>query len=166
METLQKFANAHVIISLSVIVAAIIIKIITRQMLRRLSRNLKVSIYHKSIVSRIIDVGLFLTVAIVLLGIWEIDPDDLALYLASIFTIIGLAFFHQRSHLSNITAAVILFFNHPVKVGDRISIHDRDQNFHGQIEDIGIFFVSILSEDDEKIIVSNTQFLQKVVSLK
>jgi len=152
MEFLQKFANVQILISLSIIIIAIIIKIIIRQMLRNISRKFEVNIFRKSIVSKIINTGLFLTVGILILGIWEIDPEDLALYLASVFTILGLAFFHQRSHLSNIAAGVILFFNHPVKVGDQISISDREQNFSGQIEDIGIFFVSILSEDGEKII--------------
>jgi len=42
--------------------------------------------------------------------IWDISFEGLSIYFASIFTIIGVAFFAQWSMLSNITASVILFF--------------------------------------------------------
>jgi small-conductance mechanosensitive channel len=82
----------------------------------------------------------------ILLGIWEVDPEDLFLYLASVFTVIGIAFFHQRSHLSNITAGVMLFFSHRAKVGDFVTIHDSDNTFDGQIEDVGLLFITIISK--------------------
>ena len=166
MEFLQKFGNAQVILSLSIIIIAIVINIISSRMLRRIMRKYEFNSMRKSIVSKILHISIFLIVGILLLGIWEIDPDDLGLYLASIFTIIGLAFFHQRSHLSNITAGVILFFNHPVKIGDLVSIYERDVTFNGKIIDVGLFFVSLKSEEGEKIIISNTLFLQRTVSFK
>ena len=73
----------------------------------------------------VITFGLFLLTGLILLGIWEVNPEDLAIYLASVFTIIGVAFFAQWSHLSNITAAIIIYFNHPVAIGDEITIQDE-----------------------------------------
>jgi small-conductance mechanosensitive channel len=102
----------------------------------------------------------------ILLGIWEVDPEDLFLYLASVFTVIGIAFFHQRSHLSNITAGVMLFFSHRAKVGDFVTIHDSDNTFDGQIEDVGLLFITIISKKKDRIMISNTIFLQKTVSIR
>lgn len=99
------------------------------------------------------------------MGVWEVDPEDLLLYLASIFTVLGIAFFHQRSHLSNITASIMLFFNHLAKVGDTVTIHDGENTIQGKIEDMGIIFITLLSDSNDKVMISNTVFLQKTVTI-
>jgi len=102
---------------------------------------------------------------LLIIGIWGVDQEDLILYLASILTVIGIAFFAQWSHLSNITAGIILYFNHPVRIGDKIQIEEKDFTLTGMIQDIGLFFVTIKNEDNQKFLISNSNFVQKMVSI-
>jgi small-conductance mechanosensitive channel len=77
--------------------------------------------------------------------------------------VLGIAFFAQWSLLSNITAGIILFFNHPLKIGDTITIFDKDFNIAGKITNIGLFFMHIRNESNEKITIPNSILLQKMV---
>jgi len=158
--------SSQVIVSISVIATAIGFKIASYFLLRSVTRNTSFKLARKATIARIINLALMLLTGMILLGIWEVDPEDLFLYLASVFTVIGIAFFHQRSHLSNITAGVMFFFNHRAKVGDYVTIHDSDNTVEGHIEDIGLIFITIVSRKNDRIMISNTVFLQKTVSIK
>lgn len=65
--------------------------------------------------------------------------------------------------MSNITATLIIFFNHPAKIGDTITILDKEFHLEGKISDIGVFFVIIKSEDGNKISIPSNFFLQKMI---
>ena len=98
--------------------------------------------------------------------IWGVQPDNILLGLSSIFAVIGVAFFAQWSILSNITAGIIMFFNAPFRVGDRIQIIDKDIPIVATIENIHTFYTHIRTENDELIVIPNNLFLQKIVSVK
>ncbi|MHA7830774.1 MAG: mechanosensitive ion channel domain-containing protein [Flagellimonas sp.] len=71
--------------------------------------------------------------------IWGIDLNDFSVFLSSILAILGIGFVAQWSILSNLTASVILFFNHPLRLGDRIRVMDKDFDWTGKVEDISGF---------------------------
>lgn len=98
--------------------------------------------------------------------IWGVQPDNILLGLSSVFAVIGVAFFAQWSILSNITAGIIMFFNAPFKVGDRIHIIDKDIPIVATIENIQAFYTHIRTAEDELIVIPNNLFLQKIVSVK
>ena len=79
----------------------------------------------------------------------------------SFLTILGIAFFAQWSILSNITACLILFINYPVKIGDSITILEKDNNITGEIRDIGAFFITLKTPENELITIPNAIILQK-----
>lgn len=157
--------TSKIVISISVIVTAMAIKLISNKILKGAMQKFEFKSQRKAIIVKIINFLLFLVTGIVLLGVWEVNPNDLALYFVSIFTVIGIAFFAQWSHLSNITAGIIIFFTHPARVSDSISILDGDKIIEGKIVDMGLFFVNMISPDKNKILISNTLFLQKVVTV-
>ena len=115
----------------------------------------------RQIVSIIVNIVFFFLLAV----IWGVDPDNILLGLSSVFAIIGMAFFAQWSILSNITAGIIMFFNAPFKVGDRIHIIDKDIPIIAVIENIQTFYTHIRTENDELIVIPNSLFLQKIVSV-
>lgn len=78
-------------------------------------------------------------------------------------TILGIAFFAQWSIISNITSSLIIFFNHPAKIGDEIIVFDKDYSIEGRISDIGVFFVIIKTVDGEKITIPSNVFTQKMI---
>lgn len=115
----------------------------------------------RQVVGIIINILFFFSLAI----IWGVNPDNILLGLSSVFAVIGVAFFAQWSILSNITAGIIMFFNAPFKVGDRIHIIDKDIPIIATIENIQTFYTHIRTEGDELIVIPNSLFLQKIVSV-
>lgn len=98
--------------------------------------------------------------------LWGVDQGELAIFIGSVLTVIGIALFAQWSILSNITAGIILFFNHSVKLDDAIAIIDKDFNVEGRVSDIGLFFVILKTEEGEKVSVPNNVFIQKMIRHK
>jgi small-conductance mechanosensitive channel len=82
--------------------------------------------------------------SIIILIVWGVKTSELSIFLGSTLTIIGVAFFAQWSLLSNITASVILFFSHPIKLNDLISIMEaKDYELKGKVIKIGILFITL-----------------------
>ncbi|OHX67460.1 mechanosensitive ion channel domain-containing protein [Flammeovirga pacifica] len=156
----------NILSTLLIIVLAIGLKL---GFLRLLEKNNKgQSGFHsrrKILISKIVNVGIVAFCILLVLGVWEVKPEDLAIYFTSIFTIIGVAFFAQWSHLSNITAGVILFMTSPLKIGDNIVVYEGEK-LRGVITDLGLFFITIITEENQKLMLTNTFFLQKMWSVK
>lgn len=103
---------------------------------------------------------------IILLAIWGVEQESILLFSSSLLTILGVAFFAQWSHISNITAGLILYFNHPVKIGSYIKIQDKDIPVEGRVDDITLFFVKIVTDEGEIITVPTNTILQKGISIR
>lgn len=98
--------------------------------------------------------------------VWGVDQTELAFFVSSVLTVIGIALFAQWSILSNITSGMILFFNHSVKLDDTVSVIDKDYQIVGRVSDIGLFFVILKTEEDEKVSIPNNVFVQKMIKQK
>lgn len=112
-------------------------------------------------------VHLFTTIAglIVLAAIWGLKQNEIAIFASTVITALGIAFFAQWSLLSNITAGVILFFNHPIKLGDHIKILDKDFPFEGEVSDLSYFFVYLKTPEGDVVTIPNSLLLQKSISV-
>jgi len=97
--------------------------------------------------------------------IWGVKQSEIAVFIGSILTIIGVAFFAQWSLLSNITSSIIIFFGHSVKIGDAISIMEsKDYEIRGEVLNIGLFFTKIkLVDSEDKITLPNNIFILKTI---
>jgi small-conductance mechanosensitive channel len=113
------------------------------------------------VINKIISILIYITVIVVVAFIWGVDEKKLLYYISSFLTILGIAFFAQWSLLSNITAGIILYVNYPVKIGDSITILDKDNNITGEITDIGAFFITLKTVEKELITIPNSIILQK-----
>jgi small-conductance mechanosensitive channel len=80
-------------------------------------------------------------------------------------SVLGIAFFAQWSLLSKVTSSLILFFNHPLKMGDTIKILDKEYPIEGEISELTYFFVYIKTKNGEIITVPNSLIFQKSVSI-
>ncbi len=112
-------------------------------------------------------VHLFTTIAAVLLiaGVWGLKQHEIAVFASTILTALGIAFFAQWSLLSNITSSIILFFNHPLKLGDTIKVLDKDYPFEGEVTDLTYFFVHLKTKTGEVITIPNALVLQKSIAV-
>jgi small-conductance mechanosensitive channel len=102
---------------------------------------------------------------ILLSAIWGLKQNQIAVFVGTILTALGIAFFAQWSLLSNITSSILLFFNHPIKIGDSIKVLDKDYPFEGEVSDLTYFFVYLKTENGEIITIPNSILLQKSVSV-
>jgi small-conductance mechanosensitive channel len=63
------------------------------------------------------------------------------------------------------TSSIILFFNHPLKIGDKVRVLDKDCPFEGEISDLTYFFVHLTTDEGEVITVPNSLFLEKSITI-
>jgi small-conductance mechanosensitive channel len=149
-----------------VIIVFVLLKLISVKITNNIIKKLQFDKQRKIIVSRSINLLLYVVLIISILGIYGVKSSDFIVYITSALTVLGVAFFAQWSHLSNITAGLIMFFSHPVKLGDHIKIEDKENPIDGKIENIGLFFMIIEKDNGDKLTIANTLFLQKTISIK
>lgn len=148
-------------------VVSIIVLIIASKIIQRIIDKVGIKYsYHKTrikIVKKISNFILSVVFIGILLLVWGIAPSQLAAYIASLLTVVGVAFLAQWSIISNITSTLIIFFNHQVNIGDSIVILDKDYQVSGEISDIGIFFIIIKVNHNEYVSLPSNVFMQKMV---
>jgi small-conductance mechanosensitive channel len=155
------------IIETAVLAAIVVgVKLFSRSSVNRLLNKMDFDLKRKQISHRIINLFLTIFVVIILAAIWNIHRDQLIVFMTSVVTVLGIAFFAQWSILSNITSSLILFFNHPMKIGHRIRVVDKEYDISGELIDISFFFLYIKSDDGELITIPNTIVLQKTIITK
>ncbi|WFE68043.1 mechanosensitive ion channel family protein [Thiomicrospira sp. R3] len=95
--------------------------------------------------------------------IWGVDYRGLWVVTTSVLAVLGVALFAQWSILSNLTSGVIVFFNFPAKVGDKIEIIDGVNSVKGEISEIGLFQMHLIDQDNNILVFPNNLLLQKPV---
>jgi small-conductance mechanosensitive channel len=106
-----------------------------------------------------------ITAIIFLTGVWGFKQNEIALFASTILTALGIAFFAQWSLLSNITSSILIFFNHPLKIGVTIKVLHKDYHYEGEVTDLNYFFVSLKTKDNEIITVPNSHFFSQSYSI-
>jgi small-conductance mechanosensitive channel len=155
------------LIETAVLVASILgMKLLMRQYVNKWWYKLEMDLKRKQISHKIVNLFLTLIVLVALAAIWNIEREQLLVFFTSVVTVIGIAFFAQWSHLSNITSSLIIFFNHPVKIGQRLRIHDKEFDIEGVMVDMSFFFVYIKSDEGNLFTIPNNVFLQKTIEAK
>lgn len=141
----------------------IIVKLFAGQAVNRILARLDFDLKRKKITMRIINLFLLIFVLIVLGAIWNIDRSQFMVFITSLVTVLGIAFFAQWSILSNITSSLILFFNHPVKIGQRVKVLDREYDIEGKLIDISFYFLYIKTDKGELITIPTSVALTKTL---
>lgn len=147
--------------SIIVIVLGTFLRITITKSLRKIRLKFGFQRTRVLIINKIIIILVYTTVIVIIAFIWGVDEEQLLLFISSFLTILGIAFFAQWSLLSNITAGLILYVSYPVKIGDTITILEKDNNVKGEIKDIGAFFITLQTPKSELITVPNSVLLQK-----
>jgi len=148
-------------------VIIILIFFISKLLLKRIIKKVGIRFNYQSsrikITNKTVGVLLLTILIVFLMIIWGVDQSELLLFLSTVLTILGVAFFAQWSIISNITSALIIFFNHPIKIGDSLTILDKDYQIEGKLSDIGIFFITIKTKENKKITIPSNLFMQKMI---
>lgn len=155
-----KIIESLIVVALFIIIQLVMNKLINRTIIKKLIQKSRSQLIKKAINFIFLVICFFF-----LLIIWGVKHSDLAVFVGSVLTIVGVAMFAQWSLLSNITSSIILFFNHSVKIGDTISIMEsKDHEIRGEVIDIGLFFVQLKAEiSEEELTLPNNVFIQKTI---
>lgn len=156
----------EIIETIVLIVAMIGVKLATTKAIKRILTSLEFDLQRKRISQKIVNLFILLVGGIVLAAIWNIDRKELFVFFTSVLTIIGIAFFAQWSILSNITASLILFFNHPLRIGQFIQVFDKDYMVEGKLEDISFFFMHVRTKENQIVTIPNNLVLQRTILMK
>lgn len=132
---------------------------------RKAQKKYHLQVARNRFVAKIIDIGLYTAGIFIVMAIWGVDQADLVVFFTSFIAVLGIALFAQWSMLSNITASILLFVNHPAKIGDYIQLLDKDFPHVGEIRDIGLFFITIRTEEGEVLTIPNGLIFQKMVKV-
>ena len=154
-----------IIETIIVFIVLIVAHIFTRRSINSMLKKIHFTLQRRKLTLRMINLLLTIAAIVFIAAIWGVKQTDIVVFISSVMAILGIAFVAQWSLLSNITAGLILFFNHPLKIGDHIKILEKDFIIEGIVNDITFFFIHIKTENNEKITISNTVILQKTISI-
>lgn len=157
---LNTYGNQIIATIVTVVIFAIF-RLTVNYIVAKFAKKSNFSEARYNLVKRYIDYLIWLLAVIILISIWGIKREQLLLFLSSVLTVIGVAFFAQWSILSNVTAGIIVFFSFPFRIGDRIKIMDKDYPIEAEITDIKSFYTLLKTIEGEEILLPNNLLLQK-----
>ncbi len=153
---------ARYIFTFSLLVAFAIIRFVVLRYIKKHANSNQLTksrvIYVRKFTSMLLSFLFLLVVGFV----WEVSLKGISIYLASIFTVVGVALFATWSILSNVTASLILFFFYPYRIGEHIRIQDGDNSIEGEIRDITLFYMKI-KVGEEVFTYPNNLVIQKPI---
>ena len=155
--------NFQIAETIFIILLFFIAKLTTKRIIGKVGIRFKYQSGRIKITNKIVGVLLLTLLTVILMIIWGVDQSELLVFLSTVLTILGVAFFAQWSIISNITSTLIIFFNHPIKIGDYLTIMDKDYQIEGKLSDIGIFFIIIKTKENKKITLPSNVFMQKMI---
>lgn len=155
----------QIIASLIVFAIAFGVRFIASRMIKRFSQSTALLERRSNLIDKYISMLITIVGVIALSIIWGVQAHNVVTSVYAVLTLLGIALFAQWSVLSNITAAVILFFAFPFKIGDRIKILDGDFDIEGEIEDIRAFHTLLRTSNGEIITYPNNLMLQKGIRI-
>jgi small-conductance mechanosensitive channel len=166
MQEILDTERVKIIETAILLVIVLLVKISAAKGVNRILAKLDFDPVRKTISQKIINLFIVILLFFGLAGIWNIDQKELIVFFTSVITLLGIAFFAQWSLLSNITSSLILFFNHPLKIGQDIEILDKDYPIQGKLEDISFFFLHIRTPENEHITIPNNVIMQRTLLIK
>ncbi len=158
--------HLKIIETITVIVAFLLTLFVTTKLVNKTVSTNFLRKTRGKIIKKVINIINLTACLIIILIIWGVDQSELALFIGSLLTVLGIALFAQWSILSNITSSIIIFFNHPVKLDDTITIIDKDYETEGRVSDIGVFFIILKTKEGEQITIPSNIFIQKMIKKK
>lgn len=158
-------SNALSVLSIIVILVSIFLlfyvsakikNFLTRKVFKKYSIEDNTSLSMASLVRYIIIVlGL-----IVILQSAGVNLSSLAILFGALGVGIG---FGLQSITNNFISGIVILFEKPIKLGDRIEVGGFDEQIEGRVENISARATTILTNDNISVIVPNSEFISSRV---
>ena len=148
----------QIIATVIAIVVFVVLRYLVNSIIGKFGRKAD---FGESRTQKYIDYFIYALAVLTLVSIWGIKPEQIFLFVSSVLTVIGVAFFAQWSILSNITAGIIIFFSSPFRIGNTIRFVDKEFPIEAKIIDIRSFYTLLKTAKGEEITLPNNLLLQK-----
>ncbi len=143
----------------------LIMIIITRRAIRKFSFVRAIEVNRRKVIFYLSYFLIYGFAGSSLAIIWGVDLKQFTVFISSILAVLGVGFFAQWSILSNLTASVILFFSHPIRLGDRVRIMDKDFDWTGEVKDITGFYLFMKTDSGKNITLPTSLVIQKGIEI-
>lgn len=161
----MKAFNIQLIETAIILVCYIILYFIFKIAINNFLKKTRLERSRRKMAIRAVQLFTTITAITLLTGVWGFKQNEIALFASTILTALGIAFFAQWSLLANITSSILIFFNHPVKLGDYVKVLHKDYHYEGEVTEMDYFFVHIKTIDNEIITIPNSHFFEKSFSV-
>ena len=151
----------QIIATVIAIVVFVVLRYLVNSIIGKFGRKADFGESRTQLVKKYIDYFIYALAVLTLVSIWGIKPEQIFLFVSSVLTVIGVAFFAQWSILSNITAGIIIFFSSPFRIGNTIRFVDKELPIEAKIIDIRSFYTLLKTAKGEEITLPNNLLLQK-----
>jgi len=151
----------QIIATVIAIVVFVVLRYLVNSIIGKFGRKADFGESRTQLVKKYIDYFIYALAVLTLVSIWGIKPEQIFLFVSSVLTVIGVAFFAQWSILSNITAGIIIFFSSPFRIGNTIKFVDKEFPIEAKIIDIRSFYTLLKTAKGEEITLPNNLLLQK-----
>lgn len=161
----MKAFNIQITETLIILGCYILLYFIVKTVINNFLKKTRLERSRRKMAIKAVQLFTTITAVILLTGVWGFKQNEIALFASTILTALGIAFFAQWSLLSNITSSILIFFNHPVKLGDYVKVLHKDYHYEGEVTEMNYFFVHLKTNDNEIITIPNSHFFDKSFSV-
>lgn len=161
----MKSFNIQIIETLIILGCYIILYFIFKTVINNFLKKTRLERSRRKMAIRAVQLFTTMTAIILLTAVWGFKQHEIALFASTILTALGIAFFAQWSILSNITSSILIFFSHPVRLGDYVKVLHKDFHYEGEVVEMNYFFVHIKTIDNETITIPNSHFFSTSFSV-
>lgn len=150
-------------------VTAVVVFLTLKFTLRYFVGQMAVASYFKIAerkdILKLINLILLILFFIIVVAIWSVKQENILIFASSLLTVFGVAMFAEMSILSNVTAYLILFFQHPLKINDTIIFAHEGTEIQGELIDITYFFAFIKTKDRGILTIPNALLIKSSFSV-
>ncbi|MBT8384861.1 MAG: mechanosensitive ion channel family protein [Bacteroidia bacterium] len=157
--------NSEILQTIILLIVLVTLILIVKNIIKKFTFLKSIDINRRKVILNLSYLILYLIAAPILAAIWGVELRQFVIFISSILAVLGVGFFAQWSLLSNLTASVILFFSHPLRIGDRIRILDKDFNWTGKVINITGFYLFMRTDEGENITIPTSMVVQKGIQI-
>ena len=161
----MKALNIQIFETIIIVVCYVILYLVFKTVINNFLKKTRLERNRRKMAIRAVQLFTTITAIILLTGVWGFKQNEIALFASTILTALGVAFFAQWSLLSNITSSILIFFNHPVKLGDYIKVLHKDFHYEGEVTEMNYFFVLLKTDDNQVVTIPNAHFFDRSFSI-
>jgi len=153
---LSTYGGKIILAVVTLIIGSLIIKLLNKLIGKVIDKS-KVEATIKNVVKKVVKILLYIILIIAVIEILGVPMTSVVALLASCGLAVGLAL---QGALSNFAGGLMILIFHPFKIGDYI----ESTGAEGFVKDISIFYTTIMTIDNKKVLVPNGDLMNANVT--